>query len=286
MKHCQYTNFLAFGHNCYSNFRMNTSEKLCLNWNDFKQNQSYAFRDLRKDNDLLDVTLACEDGQIGAHKVVLASASPLFMNIFKSNKHSHPLVYMRGLKSNDLSAMLDFLYFGEANVYQDDLDSFLALAEELKLKGLTGSVENKGNDDQDTLVSGHVPKKLNKPNMEEAIYESDNPTKDLQEFISHLKTSIGTEVALNNHKKISVGLEQLDEQIDSMMELSGNKVIIGGSAFTAMICKVCGKEARKDHMKEHIEAYHITGVEHTCDICGQISRSRVGLRSHNFRKHN
>ena len=91
---------------------------------------------------------------------------------------------------------------------------------------------------------------------------------------------------MNNHKKISVGLEQLDEQIDSMMELSGNKVIIGGQNYTAMICKVCGKEARKVHMKEHIEAYHITGVEHTCDICGQISRSRTGLRKHNFKKHN
>ena len=55
---------------------MNTSEKLCLNWNDFKENVSYAFGDLRKDNDLLDVTLACEDGQMEAHKVVLASLSP------------------------------------------------------------------------------------------------------------------------------------------------------------------------------------------------------------------
>merc|ERR1719509_678593 len=46
---------------------------------------------------------------------------------------------MRGLKSEDLVAMIDFLYFGEANVYQENLDSFLAVAEELQLKGLTGS---------------------------------------------------------------------------------------------------------------------------------------------------
>ena len=45
---------------------------------------------------------------------------------------------MRGLKSEDLSAMIDFLYSGEANVLQENLDSFLALAEELQLKGLTG----------------------------------------------------------------------------------------------------------------------------------------------------
>ena len=111
---------------------MNTSEKLCLNWNDFKENVSHAFGDLRKDNDLLDVTLACEDGQMEAHKVVLASLSPLFKDIFKKNKHAHPLVYMRGLKSDDLSAVLDFLYFGEVSIYQDNLDSFLTLATAVK----------------------------------------------------------------------------------------------------------------------------------------------------------
>ena len=45
---------------------------------------------------------------------------------------------MRGLKSEVLSAMIDFLYSGEANVLQEILDSFLALADELQLKGLTG----------------------------------------------------------------------------------------------------------------------------------------------------
>ena len=34
-----------------------------------------------------------------------------------------------------------FVYNGEATVFQDSLDAFLALAEELKLKGLSGSAE-------------------------------------------------------------------------------------------------------------------------------------------------
>ena len=85
---------------------------------------------------MADVTLACEDGsQIEAHKVVLASSSPFFMELLKRNKHAHPLLYMRGLRSEDLIAIVDFLYNGEANVCQENLDSFLALAEELKLKG-------------------------------------------------------------------------------------------------------------------------------------------------------
>ena len=45
---------------------------------------------------------------------------------------------MRRMKREDLDAIVDFLYFGEANVHQENLDAFLALAEELKLKGLSG----------------------------------------------------------------------------------------------------------------------------------------------------
>ena len=92
------------------------SEKLCPQWNDFVKN---TFENLRDSTDFVDVTLACEDGhQIEAHKVILAASSPFFQPILMRNKHSDPLIYMRGLKSDDLRAMEDFLYFGVANVDQ------------------------------------------------------------------------------------------------------------------------------------------------------------------------
>ena len=119
---------------------MQNTEKLCLKWNYFQENLNAAFGVLRNDQDFADVTLACEDvTQIETHKVILASSSPFFMDIFKRNKHPHPMIYMRGLKAEALVAMVDFLYYGEANVNQENLDTFLSLAEELRLKGLIGS---------------------------------------------------------------------------------------------------------------------------------------------------
>ena len=58
----------------------------------------------------------------------------------------HSFIYTRGSKSEDLLAVVNFLYHGEANVFQDNLDSFLAYAEELQLKGLMGKSENKPED--------------------------------------------------------------------------------------------------------------------------------------------
>ena len=49
------------------------SEKVCLKWNDFRENVITAYGNLRKDDNFADVTLACEDGQqVEAHKVILA----------------------------------------------------------------------------------------------------------------------------------------------------------------------------------------------------------------------
>ena len=90
------------------------SEQLCLQWSDFKDNIISSFGILRKENDFTDVTLVSGDGhQVDSHKMVLASGSPVFKNILKGNKQSHPLIYMRGLKSDDLFAILDFLYSGK-----------------------------------------------------------------------------------------------------------------------------------------------------------------------------
>ena len=126
------------------------SEKLCLQWNDFKENVNSAFGRLRSDKEFTDVTLACEDGQqVEAHKVILAASSPFFEKILQKNKHPHPLIYLRGFQSQDLLAVLDYLYFGEANVFQESLDSFLAIAEELKLKGLTAQTSNDLEKDQE-----------------------------------------------------------------------------------------------------------------------------------------
>ena len=123
---------------------MQATEKLFLRWNDFHENTIAAFKDLKNDSEFTDVTLACEDGQqIETHKVVLFSSSPFLKNLLKKNKHPHPLIYMRGLKFEDLTDILDFLYLGEVRVFQENLESFLELAKELQLKGLTEKVNRK-----------------------------------------------------------------------------------------------------------------------------------------------
>ena len=116
---------------------MGSSEKFCLRWNDFESNISVAFRELREEKDFFDVTLACDDSQLQAHKVILSACSPFFRNILRKNPHQHPLLYLKGVKYKELVSVLNFMYMGEVNVAQEELNSFLSVAEELRVKGLT-----------------------------------------------------------------------------------------------------------------------------------------------------
>jgi len=127
------------------------SEKFCLRWNDFESNISGAFRELREDKDFFDVTLACDDEQLQAHKVILSACSPFFRTVLRRNRHEHPLLYLKGVKYADLVSVLNFMYHGEVNVAQEELNSFLAVAEDLKVKGLT-----QGNNSE-SKQSSHAP---------------------------------------------------------------------------------------------------------------------------------
>merc|ERR1712066_460723 len=135
------------GNSCYSNLSGSKmgSEKFCLRWNDFESNISNALQNLRSDKDFFDVTIACEDEQIQAHKVILSACSPFFRNILRRNPHQNPLLYLKGVKFTDLQSVLNFMYHGEVNVAQDELNSFLAVAEDLRVKGLTQNNSSSNN---------------------------------------------------------------------------------------------------------------------------------------------
>jgi len=121
----------------------NSSEKFCLRWNDFERNISSAFRDIRDEKEFFDVVIACEDEQLQAHKVILSACSPFFRSVLRRNQPANQqgslVLYLKGVTYRDMESVLNFMYHGEVNVAQDDLNSFLAVAEELRVKGLTQS---------------------------------------------------------------------------------------------------------------------------------------------------
>ena len=174
------------------------------------------------------------------------------------------MIYMRGLKAKELFAVVDFIYHGEANIYQEDLDEFLALAEELQLKGLVGSQNN-------TLTGIDQPEKKTYVKMESHIDAS-----EYGEVSAELYSNITSIVPVDSNKTIhsvDSNKEELSKRIDSMAQQNHD----GDLKWE---CKVCGKATKlRSDIRRHIET-HIRGISHNCNQCGKVTWSTRAHLAH------
>ena len=175
---------------------------------------------------------------------------------------------MRGVKFENLLAIVDFLYLGETNIQQEHLDSFLAIAEELQLKGLIG--QNKSGD-------GEVVDKMtaaSEPTYPKQVFKRESQVSKAQDLVNFSEHTDKTVALIVN---FSGDLQDLDEQVKSLMERNKNYETEGWKK--GYICKVCGKEGQSIHIKNHIEAHHLEGISIPCNYCEKTTRSRKELTS-------
>lgn len=104
---------------------MMSMQQYCLRWNNHQPNFISVFSNLLNNETLVDVTLAAEGRQIQAHKVVLSACSTYFQSLFTVNPCQHPIVILKDIKFSDLKIMVDFMYYGEVNISQDQLPSII-----------------------------------------------------------------------------------------------------------------------------------------------------------------
>ncbi|XP_036670272.2 protein bric-a-brac 2 isoform X1 [Drosophila suzukii] len=112
------------------------NQQFCLRWNNYQSNLTNVFDELLQSESFVDVTLSCEGHSIKAHKMVLSACSPYFQALFYDNPCQHPIIIMRDVNWSDLKALVEFMYKGEINVCQDQINPLLKVAETLKIRGL------------------------------------------------------------------------------------------------------------------------------------------------------
>ncbi|XP_063993849.1 uncharacterized protein Psq isoform X2 [Diachasmimorpha longicaudata] len=116
----------------------------CLRWNNYQSNMTSVFHQLLQTEAFVDVTLACNEASLKAHKVVLSACSSYFKKLLLSNPCKHPTIIMpQDVCFNDLKFIIEFVYKGEIDVSQAELQSLLKTADQLKIKGLCEVPESK-----------------------------------------------------------------------------------------------------------------------------------------------
>ena len=114
-----------------------TQERLLFSWDDFEKFLPSTIRALHGDENFTDVTLVTEDGsQLKVHKVIISSCSKLFRDILINNPHPHPLIYLADIRLKELEKLIQFMYLGQCEAKQSELQTFLSAAKRLKIQGL------------------------------------------------------------------------------------------------------------------------------------------------------
>ncbi|KAF0297777.1 Broad-complex core protein isoforms 1/2/3/4/5 [Amphibalanus amphitrite] len=120
---------------------MMDSQKFCLKWDGFQSSVTSVFDHLRRDGELVDITLCCEGQRVKAHRMMLSACSPYFRDLLKNNPCQELVFFLKDTSAADLSAIIEFIYKGSVNVAQTQLGSFLKTAEMLQIRGLSGEEE-------------------------------------------------------------------------------------------------------------------------------------------------
>ena len=154
-----------------------------VSWPEHATDRTASVKNMLEKRSFVDVTIACDDDQLEAHKVLLSAASPFFQRILERNPHNHPLLYLRGSLKKDVSAILDFIYSGETSVPVQDFESFMSLAKDLEVKGLVDENElgekRPPNDQQNKSTDVKLePKEVSRPRYKPVQNRAPNSDKE------------------------------------------------------------------------------------------------------------
>ena len=114
------------------------SEEYVLQLDLHQSSRASSLLNLWKKEAFLDVTIACDDDQIEAHKLILSAASPLFQKMLLRNQNvtGRHILYLKGTRKNDMKSLLEFVYNGEVSIQPNDIKDFMELASSLEIQGL------------------------------------------------------------------------------------------------------------------------------------------------------
>ena len=194
--------------------------------------------------------------------------------ILKENTSSKSLLYLGGVSSGNLGHLLDYIYHGEVNLYQEQLDSFLESAQKLEIEGLIGQE----NMDQDLETPNE-----NEEELEEQIVFPAAVAKQIVGINDNNKViqrrKYGRPTSSEAVAKIDVtsyNSEQIEEKIKELYE----------KIEEIWFCTFCDytTTTNSSNIRRHVER-HIDGLSYNCYLCNKEFRSRDILSKHKYTHH-
>ena len=267
-------------------------EEYSLVWNEFTNNTVETFKDLLQDSNFTDVTLVCEDGkQLDTHKVVLASSSSFFRKLLINNPHPKPLICLQGISFPNLETIIKFMYIGQAQLPQKNLEDFLAACRILKIKGINTEMQN------EEETSSHSEQNIIKTEIEEpysdTVEEAENnclySNIDYQQEMLEVDDPIGNQIKQecyetpNEKKKKWFYCDKCDYKASYSVSVKyHHQTVHEGLRFDCDQCDAFF--TRKESLKTHKRSKH-EGIRYPCDLCEYKATESGALKKHKLSQH-
>ena len=281
-------------------------EKLKLNWRTYTDHLRGMLHEMMKSNELTDVTLVCDDKRkFKAHKIVLSACSSVFKSIVNDLPQNSSVIYLKGIKHQEMESILEFMYLGVATFYQERLNEFLNVANNLEIKEISNIVEfhdkNVSNEEpeypeneeatEDVELQTNSESERNASSVKSVKIMDPSQIKRTSEgnfHCDHCERKFTTKSNLTRHiQSIHEGVMYPCNQCDFKGTLKNTLTLHIKSKHEGVMygCSQCDYEAsNQSNLTVHIKSKH-EGVKYACNQCDYQATEKGKLRVHIQSKH-
>lgn len=256
---------------------------------------------------LTDITLSANGTTVKAHKLVLASCSQYFAQLFKDvESENNTLVVVLGCDAAELRLLLTFMYTGEVTASKKILPSLLRLAQTLKVSGLTDADTNSTLTPTETDLpqsETNLPVNLeikNDTQPPQLINDNSNSSsKNYDDILSpnnEKDPNFLTDYMMRSERDRLSKLDQIVQNLYSTHKIGNPSVSMVNNVpevvdsydrkwrLNSSVCTICNKRLSNQYnLRVHMETH--AGRRHACRACSHVSRSRDALRKHVAYRH-
>ena len=271
-------------------------ENFNFTWHTYSDHLRKMLEKLKNDERSQDVTLVCADRKkIKAHQIVLKACSPVFSIILGENLQVNPIIYLRGIQHEEIEAILQFMYLGEATCNQNRMAEFLNVAKNLEIKELSNNVELYEQQNSSELVEKGCQTVFQEPSDDSIVIEaSDNSKCGAEQLENYEMKKYSDDIEFNEQKNSSEPFESysLSGQIllkesridppDNNLKTEANDNLKSTIEHDPqpINCPDCEKQfSQKGTMRIHHKSVH-QGVEYPCSQCDFKAKDKGYLKKH------
>ena len=229
-------------------------------------------KNLYNTNKYSDVTLVCDENKhLQAHKFVLSACSPIFENILDNTDQAKSFIYLRGVKYEEISSILQFIYLGETTFYQDRMNELLSVAQDLMVKEIGQNKESETHDNGQNY--------FNQSKAEYQGVEEETNENDVNDSSNHV--SVDSSISKISNQEFGCNLCEL--RLRSMQGLRKHiESIHNGTKYQ---CKECDYQAtNQSNLNVHFKSVH-QRIKYPCQLCDHQASQSSTLKRHVLQVH-